>query len=122
MLYRMELWVGEEYQGVGMFCGIDALTEDDIEKADILMESFSNDLEVPEISEESEFYFTEAGMEKFHHEISGIVEIFKRNGIFEVKMAQIKETDSVKILYQDEYQAAVETDDSMNHKQVKEIY
>lgn len=122
MLYRMELWVGEQYQGVGMFCGIDALTEDDIEKADILMESFSNDLEVPDINEEAEFYFTESGMKKFHHEIFGIVDIFKENGLFEVKMAQIEETDSVKILYQDKYQAAVETDDSMNRKQVKEIY
>lgn len=122
MLYRLELWVGKEYQGVGMFCGIDALTEDDIEKADILMESFSNDLEVPEISEEAEFYFTEAGMEKFHHEIYGIVDIFKRNGLFEVKMAQIEETGPVKILYQDEYQAAVEIEDSMSHKQVKAIY
>lgn len=60
MFYRYELYVDDEYQGVGIFYGLSELNlDEDFENS--LLSLFEKELKFVPVEERCEFLFTEAG-------------------------------------------------------------
>ena len=108
MLYRYELYVDNEYQGVGIFHGLGELELDE-DFEDGLLEPFEKELIFMPMEKRCEFLFTEKGNEKFKDHIQKILDIFKEDVLFEARCLKIDDHHiaAEDMVYQDEYQIAV---------------
>lgn len=94
MFYRYELYLDGEYQGCGIFCGLDdiGLPADEVTR---LLKPFDDGLSLPDIPEFDmcgifpapyyTFLFTERGREKFAEPLHAILQAYETNGPFEVR-------------------------------------
>lgn len=108
MFYRYELYVDDEYQGVGIFYGLSELNlDEDFENS--LLSLFEKELKFVPIEERCEFLFTEAGNKKFRDHIQKILAVFEEDTLFEVKCLMVNADDVLSdyIIYKDTYQIAV---------------
>ena len=108
MYYRYDLYLDDEYQGVGFLQGLSELWLDmDIE--DDLLGLFK-DLPIPNFymgnKERTKAYFTEKGKQKFKKEIETIINVYNYYGPFTIK-EHIDYFSPNEILYQDDYQIIV---------------
>lgn len=118
MIYRYELAVDGEYQGVGIFHGMDEVFGSDLIKS--LTRIFNAELEIPlglwKVEEETCSFFTELGNEKFKPHIQNIINAYADDGLFDVMCVKFDEIilDEDDIFYQDEYQIII-ADRVVNH-------
>lgn len=102
-LYRFELAFDGECQDVGLFDGIYE-TGLDQAHAERLLDAFA-DLPIPDVTESSEFWFTEAGVLKFKDRVADIVAAVEPHGWSVV--TRVRTGTPERILYSDDYQVAV---------------
>ena len=118
MIYRYELAVDGEYQGVGIFHGLTEIFDEEMIKS--LTRIFNDELEIPldlwKVNEVTCAFFTESGNEKFKVHIQNIINSYADNGLFDVMCIKLDETvlNEDDIFYQDEYQIVV-ADCVVNH-------
>lgn len=106
--YRYELYCDGEYQGVGIFQGLDELNlREEIE--DAILAPFDKLLSVPHIGKRCEFLFTEKGNEMFHEGISRIWNVYASDSLYEVRLLKVHTSDipPEEIVYMDSFQIAV---------------
>lgn len=108
MLYRYEVYVDNEYQGVGIFhCLGELELDEDFENQ--LLRHFEVELPFIPMEQRCEFLFTEKGQERFGNDIEKILKIFDDDSLFEARCLKV---DGVRIpleniIYRDAYQIAV---------------
>lgn len=110
MLIRYELYIGDEYQGVGICQGISELGfEKEVE--DYLLEPFNQKLPIPAIGRGIQrcSFFTETGDRRFKQDINRLIELYREYGLFDVKTVILTSNTISKedILYKDPYQVIV---------------
>lgn len=108
--YRYELYIDDQYQGVGIFQGLSDLFLEQYEE-EYLLQPFNEMLNIPKVDrmENPCFFFTECGEKKFKEEIKEIKDVFELYELFEVRKIVV-EKDSLydeDILYEDDYQVAL---------------
>lgn len=109
MYYRYELYVGDEYQGIGFLQGLSELwLDEDYEES--LLNMFIK-MKIPSFymgnKLKTKAYFTERGKRVFQKAIQKVIDVFNENGMFEVR-EKIDDFKEDEILYEDEYQIIVE--------------
>ncbi len=110
MLYRYELYVDGEYQGVGILQGLDDMFSSD--RAHGLVWPFNRELKVPPYSQFNgkltASFFTEKGREKFKDSIAVVKTAYEEETCFEVRELTIEQADiAYAVLWEDEDQVIV---------------
>ncbi len=110
MLYRYELYVDDEYQGVGFMEELQDIFSYD--RASDLSFYFDYYLNIPAYYAFQErrtcAFFTELGNKKFQPYIQNIIKAYEEETIYEVKCIQMNESEVADdVLYSDEDQVIV---------------
>lgn len=108
MFYRYEVYIDNEYQGVGIFhCLGELELDEDFENK--LLRPFEIGLSFIPMEQRCEFLFTEKGQERFGNDIEDILNVFDDDNLFEARCLKVDEVriPLENIIYRDAYQIAV---------------
>lgn len=110
MLTRYELCIDNEYQGVGICHGVDALDLDEEVKRKLL-EPFDQKLHIPEFHTNVPCcsFFTGLGDAVFKQYIDKLKNAYQQQGLFDVKTIRVYENTFLEtyVLYADRFQVVV---------------
>ena len=121
MYIRYELYLDEEYQGVGILQGMDDAGFSDDLSSDLTFR-INRELSIPSFvfreHRHTESWFTEEGAKRFEKDIQAILKEYEYDGLFEVRKRIVDKLEDV--VYEDENQVVVDTKKQYQKKQEDE--